>query len=1243
PEGVFHISLSATGGDETSELIMGSDDGGPNCIHPSALIPGTSVPTGRASRYLYDSGTDTWDWYVAGAGFTCGDRNFDFYVDYCYWHTACYSIVPLPAPGYVWGWGIPDPAWGDGSIWYGVGQIFSLVADTLAIVRVNHLDYSDNDQTEYWPAAGTRDMVVEIWKDDGTGEIDEAYGAIATETFTGTRAEYFPQTGGDLVADPSNWNYIYIDFRSHNLLLSGMYHITIKFPDQDYTKGIMFAPFSYEWPGDCPGPYCTDGTGGSVLFTPPGDSWARMYSSEPWWSEAGYDMAYYIRPYLCVDEFSECKSINMVDFADLDNLITNVYYFGELYQKAAQKFVGTEVNRVQTIRFQLWDDTPWGDPYGSNGLPPIEVAVYSSIQLGTANATIAWVDTLDGGDINYYPGWNEVVIPGGYQIVGDWYAGVSNASTDLVNTWVYFPASSVNPEINGGMVYMRGSTGLWTDLGDLVGEDRNLVIGCDFCSIPLEEMACWVEDDWPTFGHDQARTGHAGVGVGDAYCDLTLNWHNNAPGKNIAFCAPIIYDGKVVCSYGDQYRTLDLTDGSLLGTLSGTANGIGAASRCTPTIATIDDGVGGTKDVLFVAGGSTRNVSAFEFVAPYDNTTRMWTSEFGNYNTTYGGLIVLNVGGTDVLFWSTISGRVYATNALDGTPFTGWVTAGNYPVVLGLNIEATATTDGENLYYATIDVDGASNLGDLYKIDAATGDIIWTVVTVNGDLLADEYYNTIHDTLGNHVEGFHGAAAYDADLNVLWANSDALGGDHPADGIFYQIDAETGEILTSAGSERTYWNSPMIDAKRVYVAASSRWVYASLNWNMLAFRRPQGDISWLSGTPTIPQGGYVAQAAVTCETGAPDLIFAFDNSHTDWQSSGFLSCFNANTGDEIFRRRIDHGAKAFNRGMGISIGRDADENVHIVAADIAGNIYDLTKGVDRPRLEIQSYQPEIPCEFGADPNFYLPLENILYNAGCAVLNIWSFSIDTVGAEGTLLPDFSSVNTTVRPDVMERASGIADRLSGGKFSDYQENVLDEGNFDQFLVAGEKDRTRTAAAGPLDFLASVVVPATIDPLDSANIDLYIDQTILERGPHPFYIYLDTDDPDYFLNNQVLHDDTLVARMLVTVVGGCLLDTVEMDFGVDGANMQWVANTARLGTGGDWTPNGIEIDGDGGSYYSGSYIYGVNKYRIAMNTQDWTSGGGEADGFHSLQADPNWCDDDCAPFLTAVASLGEYSTDG
>ncbi|MEW5995443.1 MAG: hypothetical protein AB1744_13755, partial [Candidatus Zixiibacteriota bacterium] len=57
----------------------------------------------------------------------------------------------------------------------------------------------------------------------------------------------------------------------------------------------------------------------------------------------------------------------------------------------------------------------------------------------------------------------------------------------------------------------------------------------------------------------------------------------------------------------------------------------------------------------------------------------------------------------------------------------------------------------------------------------------------------------------------------------------------------------------------------------------------------------------------------------------------------------------------------------------------------------------------------------------------------------------------------------------------------------------------------------------------------------------------------------------------------------------------------------------------------------------------VYAVSKYRIATHSQDWTSGGGEVDAFVSAQPDPNWCDNDCHPYLSAGVALGEMTNDG
>jgi hypothetical protein len=119
-----------------------------------------------------------------------------------------------------------------------------------------------------------------------------------------------------------------------------------------------------------------------------------------------------------------------------------------------------------------------------------------------------------------------------------------------------------------------------------------------------------------------------------------------------------------------------------------------------------------------------------------------------------------------------------------------------------------------------------------------------------------------------------------------------------------------------------------------------------------------------------------------------------------------------------------------------------------------------------------------------------------------------------------------------------------------------------------------------------------------------------------------------------------------VLVTVVGGCLIDTTFLHFGMGCANTQTVFNTGRIATGDDWAdPWGFDIDGFDEEVFQGSYIYATSQYEVALNTQAW-HGGGENEVYISLQPDQNWYDDECkAPLLEdqPVSCAGGYSEDG
>ncbi len=330
------------------------------------------------------------------------------------------------------------------------------------------------------------------------------------------------------------------------------------------------------------------------------------------------------------------------------------------------------------------------------------------------------------------------------------------------------------------------------------------------------------------------------------------------------------------------------------------------------------------------------------------------------------------------------------------------------------------------------------------------------------------------------------------------------------------------------------------------------------------------------------------------------------------------------------------------------MGPDETGAIHVTFGSYWGDLVDMTKQVDRPRLEIQTYNPTKAVVFGTAASLKDTIYDVFVNTGCTDLLFESVAVDEIPS-GQGIPDFASATTT-DPTFMDRAAKIADKLAQDAFlSKYlrvNEKTLDE---DNILTAREKalnkESINRAAAGFPPFLNAVDFPqagSVIAAGDTADLALDIIQTAISRGPQVFYVLLGTDDPDFFLN-----DTTMDVEIRVTLVGGCLIDTTTLTFGASCANEQLVTNTGRLGTG-DWGDgpagyNAFLIDGDGASYYQGSYVYAVSTYRIATHTQDWTSGGGETDAYVSLQPDPNWCDDDCKPYLNVGVSLGEYSPTG
>jgi hypothetical protein len=312
-----------------------------------------------------------------------------------------------------------------------------------------------------------------------------------------------------------------------------------------------------------------------------------------------------------------------------------------------------------------------------------------------------------------------------------------------------------------------------------------------------------------------------------------------------------------------------------------------------------------------------------------------------------------------------------------------------------------------------------------------------------------------------------------------------------------------------------------------------------------------------------------------------------------------------------------------------------------VFADYFGDVIDLTKQADRQRLDIVHNNGLNPVPFLSPNPTMVTFTKMITNEGCAPLQIDSLVADEVSngvAAGV------GAFTGIRNDLLNRSNNLADRLTGNASKISKVNMLRE---DWSKVtsreSGQKYNINMAAAAtPFYLNQRVYGPFTLNPGDTIPITVSVNGPLVSRGPHPFYMQVWSNDPDYFMANT----GGLVPQITLTLVGGCLIDTTELHFGTSGNNHQLVTNTGRLGMG-DWNPTtgpgNFFVDGNGSDFFQGSYVMGVDTHRIALNTITWWTGATEQQAWFSLQGDPNFCDGTCKPALQTGVTLASISTDG
>jgi hypothetical protein len=1143
------------------------------------------------------------------------------------WHGGAYYI-----------WSTPHPTYGD-SEW---STRFSVSGpETLKSVRVSVYDRSGTQPPPYIP--GDDDLIIRVYDDDGFGYPGTL---LHTETVTGGTYPFYPA-----------WTDVPM---SVPLVFEDDFHVS-------FGSSATFGSGDYEvLMGDDGATGNGDGIGGSLRTFGAGDPGYASDCGHPVWYEMtcwwGLDAGFFIEAELCKDQFAVCESQFWTAGITSVLLVPDSNPLVEWAQRFMSSGADCRVDELEIVLYRhpvdvgvrplMYTHDTWINIYTDAGGVPgslINTYVLTPADYAAAGYTgdpftgflVFTIPTNDviGGTSFWVGVQPQTAIPAeGIRVVADNDGGGGNVLGLMV-------------DLGGGGNWLSASGGFgWAS-------DAAMEMTAKICCIPFDEQDCAAllpDPNWNNLSHDQGRTGRTGNELGDAWCDLNLVWNYQSPTDRTWYTGATIYNGKVACSFGDHYVVFDLATGAPSYVLSGvpaldpTPEELGNTLRCAPFITSVASLAG--IDVMFVGGGSEQSIYAYNFATG----AMIWKRSFlsvglaGLYGTTrYVPFLYYEAldGATDVIVWVTDNGRIVAADAATGTRFrvadgyaSGWATV---PVILGSGVTTakTGATDGTSMFFGT--APGTGN-GDVYSVDVATGAVNWTLST-SGGLQAVALW-TAFGGIDNPVpdlEQFNSGIAYDN--GRLYFVSYLGQGEHPSEGAFYRVNAADGSLVGGSATlaRPGIWflnaGTPVIDVNRVYVPGLSRWAVSPTE-QLAAYSKATGASLWQLGGPT--NGGHRADIALTCEPdGAPDLLLVFDDE-------GFFRVVNSVDGDEIFRRRVHSpGGAANDIGMAIAVGTDGDGDEWVVASDFYGNLMAMEKqeGMDRPRLEILSYRPQVPVEFGTNTAFVVSLGQLLTNTGCTDLTVSNLIVDeNPPADATVIPNFSA--QIVDPSVAYRAANLADMLTDDSFKTMKNVRLN--SIDEMALSRDKDRevapTNKAAAAPPAWFVSIStdlgLPAVIPAGDTAEILVTADQTQITRGPLPIYITVVSDDPDFFINGIV--EPTNMPVINATIVGGCLLDTTTLLYGAGGANIQWVTNCGRFGTG-DWTPHAIEVDGESNYVFQGTYIFGVSPFRIAINTQDWGSGGEES-SWISWQPDPNYCDDLCEPTATA-AVLGMITADG
>jgi len=999
------------------------------------------------------------------------------------------------------------------------------------------------------------DINLTVWADDGTGLPDPTQ-ILFTTTILFADVIYYPDF---VTANPG-------------ILVRGDFHVGAS------VSGGQHFPLS------------DDGTGTNRRSSGywPAYGWLTI------WDAYGSDENFLIYAEMCKDMFETCQTVPTYSTCDPYYVIGAPRTSGRVggYQQVDPFGLGC---RLEKVRVAL-DDYGGGAQFDSD----VEVEAYASNGPGGSPGTKLGGVVVPAAQLVVFPDMVEVDFYSQNIIFdGPIYVGVKTLQPTLTPIDLYIVADDAT--CGKGQAWALYQDGHWTNFASYAGLDINFFFEADLCCVPPPERTCMPGEDWPTAAHDFRRSSASFNSTSNAKCTEALLYAKFSSAGFTGYNRPAIYGNIFVVAWNTLLAAYDLPTGTLLWSkVCPNLPTFGTGQRTSPTI---KDGF------VYANSGNGRGVVKLDVTTGAVIWARSITNAPFTGNTLLGHTVILNVGGTDVLFIGTTAGEVYAIDCASptGANFAGWTAGAGNPQMVNGDVWGTLSSNGTDVVYVGTDGAFEAGYGKLYAFDAATGATLWTIEETTG-LMGHDLDGDVAGDLTTEI--FRGPISVDVDGSLYFITGFNSEIDGTPSGAYYKAGAD-GTVKWGMPGKFAYYSGPVIDANLVYMTVARYWTSEAPV--TVALSKLTGSVVWTSDPFFDGQG--LAEGALSCEPLLPDLLYQGNRANR-------FMVWNTDNGNAEFEYTWKTNTVSGNViGAGIAI---APSNV--VMTNRQGDVYVMAPSVDRPRLRILKSDVLISVPFFSPVHTPVQYDSVFMNNGCVNLT-GSFTASSTP---------SAIVTGVNPDRIVRMGNVADQMVDNSYPSMTRHLVRADNSDvdaDFVESAlSKDNySNTSAYAPPSWLWSIT-PGTFDlaPGELGSITYDVNGPLVTRGPHYCYVTIASND-QYYLNS------TAAPVVQLGVLGGCMKMNTELPFGVTSQNVAKVYNTGELENN-DYA--GWEWDGVASVAFQGMLMYAVSEHRKVWRSTNWVNTAVEWD---MLLPDVN-CKNICGAYLTPSAiPLGPKMWDG